>query len=107
MIHLVRSAEVVGDWEKVGKALNEMLEAAKAHEKVRESYLMFNVTGLLNEVHWVLTFDSLADEDAWAASVMGDEGYIKAMTDMSEEVDAVEDNLYRRFDEAWSGPATD
>ncbi len=68
----------------------------KQYPKIRDMKFLMNVTGPINEMHWVIQFDSLADEDEWAGKLMRDETYMSWMMASEGIIGSdVVDRLYR------------
>lgn len=66
------------------------------YDQVKDSYLMTNIAGPTDQGHWVLGFDSLADEEDFAVKVIQDSKYIEAMKSFDGLLTAPIDRLYRR-----------
>ena len=102
MVQLVRTTAIEGDWEKAARALRKLMLQAKDSTLVQDSYLLFNVAGRVDGVHWVVTFESMADEEKWGESVVNDETYIEQLMALRSEVAPMVDRLYRSVDFAWT-----
>ena len=67
-----------------------------AYSEVTESFLMTNITGATDEIHWVLGFEGLAEEDSFSNKVFRDETYREIMARLDGILSAPVDKLYRR-----------
>jgi hypothetical protein len=74
MVYLVRTCRFLKDWEKAWKS----------------------IAGPIDELHWVVAFDSLADEERFALKAMEDEVYGKTFMDFEGRLTPFVDRLYRR-----------
>ena len=102
MVKLVRTAAIEGDWEKAAKVLRQLMLEAKESPHVQDSHLYFNVTGRIDEVHWELAFESMAEEEKWVTSLMEDEKYTDHMIELMPELTPPVDRHYREVDFAWT-----
>jgi hypothetical protein len=97
MVYLVRTSEFMGDWDKAWSILSDMIKyVGQNYDQVKDSYLMTNIAGPTDQVHWVLAFDSLADEEKFAFKVFQDPKYMEAMRSTEGLMTAPVDRLYRR-----------
>lgn len=99
MVYLVRTTQFLKfdeSFEEEGKKLWEHLR--NSYPQIKEMKFLFNVTGPINELHWLLKFDSLADEDEWATKVVRDEVYLNWMSAMEGVMTPGIDKLYREVD---------
>jgi hypothetical protein len=97
MVYLVRTSSILKDWEKAWKlaaGLSDHLK--KEYQEVKDSYFLSNIAGPVDQVHWVVEFASLADEERFAARAMEDKTYFKAMEGMLGLTTPSVDRLYRR-----------
>jgi hypothetical protein len=96
MIYLVRSSRFLkfdeGFEEKTDKLVEHL---RKSYPQIKDMKFLWNVAGPVNEIHWVLEFASLADEDAWAAKIIKDEVYREWFQASMELMSAPVDRLYR------------
>jgi hypothetical protein len=76
MVQLVQTTTIGCDWEKAA--------------------------GRVDEMHWMLTFDSLSEEGKWAEAIVEDDTYIEHMIVLRSEVGPTVDKLYRSVDFAWT-----
>lgn len=99
MIRLVRIARLTGEWEPVEAALEKMVTLYKEHyPQVKDISFWGGVTGPLNELRHEILFDSLADEETWAAAVMKDPVYLESMDTLMGHLSDMRDELYRRLE---------
>jgi hypothetical protein len=62
MVYLVRTSEMTGDWEKAWATLTDIIEyVGQNYDQVKDSFLMTNIAGPTGKVHWVLSFETLAN----------------------------------------------
>ena len=100
MVSLVRTFRVKGDWQGFWKCVEKNGDRVKEmYPEIKDSEMWMNITGSLNEIHWVLTFDSLADEEKFALKAMQDDQYFKQMEEVEQYLDPNfgEDHLYRKM----------
>ena len=100
MVSLVRTFRVTGDWRKFWQWVEENGDSVtKKYPEVKSTEMWMNIAGPLNEVHWILQFESLADEEQFALKAMEDEEYFKRMEEVAEFLDPNfgEDRLYRKL----------
>ncbi|MGB3716088.1 MAG: hypothetical protein WA996_16810 [Candidatus Promineifilaceae bacterium] len=99
MITWVRTAEI-----RDGKALPAIEFGLKVAGYVNDKFglnvtVERNVTGKLNQLHWVVTYDSLAAFEEAAAATSADEGYQQLLAESSENelffANSVVDNLFQ------------
>ena len=99
MVYLARTARITGDWETVSEAYEQVAKHVKAnYAQVGDSYFLMNITGPINEVRWVLEFESLADEEQYALKVVDDSTYLEAMKKTIGHLTSPVDRLYRRIE---------
>jgi hypothetical protein len=67
----------------------------KTYPQIKDMKFLWNVTGPINESHWVLHFESLADEDDWAQKIINDEKYLNWMKATEGILTPGIDRLYR------------
>jgi len=96
MVYLTRSMRIL----KFDEAIEESSKKLIAHfrtsyPQIKDMRFVWNVTGRLDEMHWLLAFDSLAAEDDWAAVVMGDPVYGEWFTAMDGKIGDIVDHLFR------------
>jgi len=97
MVHLVRTSTILKDWEKAWKVWSGLAEhVKKEYKEVKDSYFLTNIAGPTDQVHWVVVFDSLADEERFAMKVYEDKAYFKGMSESQGLVSSPVDRLYRR-----------
>ena len=97
MVYLVRTSDFTGDWDKGWNILSDMVQyIGQKYDQVKDSYLMTNIAGPTDQVHWILTFDSLAAEEAFAVKVFQDPKYMESMRNLVGLLTAPIDRLYRR-----------
>ena len=97
MVYLVRTSELTGDWEEAWSILNDLIKyVGQNYKQVKESFLMTNIAGPTDQVHWILAFDSLAEEETFAFEVFQDSKYMEAMKSAAGSMTAPVDRLYRR-----------
>jgi hypothetical protein len=97
MVYMVRTCRFLKDWEKAWQAVDGLSNhVKKEYKEVKESYFLSNIAGPIDQLHWVLSFDSLADEERFASKAMKDEAYGKAFMDMDGRLSPFVDRLYRR-----------
>jgi hypothetical protein len=97
MVYLVRTSKFTGNWENGWKILGDMVKyIGQNYDQVKDSYLMTNIAGPTDQVHWILAFDSLAAEEAFAIKVFQDPKYLESMGNLSGLLTAPIDRLYRR-----------
>ena len=97
MVYLVRTSKFLKDWDKAWEAIAGLSEhVKKQYKEVKDSYFLSNIAGPIDEIHWVVAFESLADEERFASKAMKDEAYGKAFMDMDGRLSPFVDRLYRR-----------
>ena len=97
MVYLVRTSRILKDWEKAWKTASSLSEhIKKEYKQVKDSYFLTNIAGPTDQVHWVVEFNSLADEESFALKAMEDKAYFKAMVAMEGLTTPWVDRLYRR-----------
>jgi hypothetical protein len=97
MVYLVRTSRFLKDWEKAWKSIAGLSDHLKEeYKEVKESYFLSNIAGPIDQLHWVLAFDSLADEERFASKAMEDKTYAKAFADFEGRLTPFMDRLYRR-----------
>ncbi len=97
MVYMVRTCSFLKDWEKAWQAVAGLSDhCRKEYKEVKESYFLSNIAGPIDALHWVLAFDSLADEERFASKAMKDEGYGKFFMDFEGRLTPFVDRLYRR-----------
>ena len=97
MVYLVRTSSILKDWEKAWKTASGMSEhIKKEYKEVKDSYFLTNIAGPVDQVHWVVEFGSLADEERFALKAMEDKVYFQGMVDMEGLTTPLVDRLYRR-----------
>ena len=97
MVYLSRTMKFTGDWQTGWKTLEEISRyCGEKYSEVEESYLMTNIAGPTDEIHWVLGFKGLAEEDSFSHTVWKDEKYMQAMMSLDGIVTPSIDRLYRR-----------
>jgi len=98
MVYLVRTAHIINDWEKVGELYRDLSTHIKEkYEQVKDSYFLLNIAGPVDQIHWVIAFDSLADEESYAHKVMDDPKYVEAMKMTMDLMSPPVDRLYRKI----------
>ena len=96
MVYLVRTCRYLKFDEGVEEKTNKLIEhIGKTYPEIKEMKFLWNVAGPVNEMHWVLHFESLADEDSWAAKVMKDELYTDWFVAAQGVISPFVDRLYR------------
>jgi hypothetical protein len=99
MITFARSADI-----KDGKGMAAVEWALKVTSYLNKNFdmdtqLMQNVTGAVNQLHWVTTFDSLASLEVAIAKLNEDEGYLQHIAEANEmelfHGGSIVDHLYR------------
>ena len=97
MVYLVRTGSILKDCEKAWKVAIDLSDhIKKEYKEVKDSYFLTNIAGPTDQVHWVVEFGSLADEERFASKAMEDKVYFKAMQDMEGLTSPLVDRLYRR-----------
>jgi hypothetical protein len=97
MVYLVRTSNILKDWEKAWKIASSLSEhIKKEYRQVKDSYFLTNIAGPINQIHWVVEFASLADEESFAQKAMEDKTYFKGVADIADLVSPMVDRLYRR-----------
>jgi hypothetical protein len=97
MVYLVRTSEITGDWERAWATYTDIIKyIGQNYDQVKESYLMTNIAGPTNKVHWVLSFETLADEEDFAIKVFQDSRYMETMKSLDGLITPPNDRLYRR-----------
>ena len=96
MVYLVRTMQYLKFDESfegaTGKLVKHLRESCP---QVKEMRVLWNVPGPINEVHWVLAFESLAAEDDWASKIVKDEIYLNWMMKAEGLITPGVDRLYR------------
>ena len=99
MVYLVRTQRFIkfddSIYEKAAK-LDEHI--SKNYPQVKGMKYMMNIAGPIDEGHWLLQFDSLADEEDWAKKVSQDEVYRQWFRDIEGILTPGVDRLYRVSD---------
>jgi len=97
MVYLVRTTRFRKDWDKAWEALSGLAEhVKKTYKEVKDSYVLSNIAGPIDAMHWVLEFGSLAEEERFAAEVVKDEAYGSAFMAFEGRLEPFVDRLYRR-----------
>lgn len=97
MVYLVRTFGFLKDWEKAWEAIEGLSKhVAKEYKEVKASYFLSNIAGPIDQMHWVVEFESLADEERFAAKAVKDEAYGKAFMAFEGSLSPFVDRLYRR-----------
>jgi hypothetical protein len=97
MVYLVRTSTILKNWEKAWKVWSELSDHVKQeYKQVKDSYFLTNIAGPTDQIHWVLAFDSLADEESFAMKVYEDKTYFKGMEASEGLLSPPVDRLYRR-----------
>jgi len=97
MVYLARTSTFLKDWEEGWEQLVALSKHCQdAYPEVVESYLMTNIAGPTDQIHWILTFEGLAEEDSFSNKVFKDETYMKTMAGLDGVISPPVDNLYRR-----------
>jgi hypothetical protein len=97
MVYLVRTCSFLKDWEKAWQSVADLSDhCQKEYKEVKESYFLSNIAGPIDQLHWVLAFDSLAEEERFASKAMKDEAYGKAFMEFEGRLTPFVDRLYRR-----------
>ena len=96
MIYLVRTAQSLKFDEDLFEKTNNLIEhIGESYPLIKDMKVLYNITGPVNEVHWVLEFESLADEDEWGTMIMQDEHYIGWLRESHGIISPFVDRLYR------------
>lgn len=99
MFTWVRTADI-----RDGKALPAVEFGLKIAGYVKDRFglevsLERNVTGKINQLHWVVTYDSLASFEEIVAATNADDGYQQLLVEATEKelffANSVVDNLYQ------------
>lgn len=99
MITLVRTVDI-----RDGKLLPATEWAIKAAGYVNDKFglnavVQRNVNGKVFRLHWVVTYDSMADFEEAGAATFADEGYQQLLAESTEKelffASSVTDNLYQ------------
>lgn len=97
MVYLTRSTTFTGDWQKGWQTLMDVSRYCEdAYPEVKESFLMTNIAGPTDQVHWVHGFEGLSEEDSFSHKPFQDEKYMSSMMSLDGIVTAPIDKLYRR-----------
>jgi len=97
MVYLVRTSRILKDWEKAWKTASGLSEhIKKEYKQVKDSYFLTNIAGPTDLVHWVVKFNTLADEESFALKAMEDKAYFKGIIALEGLVEPWVDRLYRR-----------
>jgi hypothetical protein len=97
MVYLVRTCKFLKDWEKAWQSIADLSDHLKKNYKeVKNSYFLSNIAGPIDELHWAVEFESLAEEERFASKAMKDEAYGKAFMDFEGRLTPFVDRLYRR-----------
>ncbi len=76
MVYLVRTSRYLKFDESIEEKTTKLFEHLNNnYPQIKDMKFLWNVTGPINEVHWMMQFDSLADEDEFAAKVIQDKVY--------------------------------
>jgi hypothetical protein len=82
--------------ENIEGETDKLVEHMKRnYPQIKEMKLLSNITGPINEIHWVMHFDSLAEEDEWAAKIVQDEVYVNWFIKAEGILTPGVDRLYR------------
>jgi hypothetical protein len=96
MVYLVRTIRFLKYDEGLEEASNKLFaHIRKSYPQIKDMKLLSNVTGPIDEMHWVLEFDSLAKEDEWAARIMQDDLYLNWFKEAEGKATPGFDRLYR------------
>ena len=98
MVYLTRSALVLESrWKDAMEFAIKARDYIRKDSLVRQADVLMGINGTLSRLHYVIGFDSLADEEKWAIKSGEDEEYrnlLEESLSVSVENSAV-DNLYR------------
>jgi hypothetical protein len=98
MVKLVRTYSILDNWEEVQKNQKELNDYLKKnYSEIKDGYFLMGITGPINEFHWVLDFESLADEEIFATKVVEDSRYLETMKSFAGSASMPIDHLYRSF----------
>ena len=99
MVYLVRTQRFIrfdsGIDEKAAKLAEHI---STNYPQVKDMKYLMNIAGPIDEAHWMLHFDSLADEEDWAKKISQDEVYRQWFRDIEGILTPGVDRLYRVFD---------
>ena len=96
MIYLVRTQRFIRFDESINEKAAKLEEhISKNYPQVKDMKYLMNVTGPIDEGHWMLQFDSLADEEDWAKKISQDEVYHQWFNDIEGVLTPGFDRLYR------------
>ena len=94
MVYLVRTTKVIktGAWDLATKTATYFKDN---YPEVIESKLLSKISGPQDIIHWVLGFESLADEEKFALKAAKDEWFGDQMKEFNECFTDLEDDLFR------------
>ena len=95
MVNLVRTVAIVGQPEEAFALAAEITKYLRGFEGVQDAQLVMNINGPQNQLHFVVTLDSLADEERFARKAYEDERYMELMRRMAGKLSWPTDNLSR------------
>jgi hypothetical protein len=96
MIYLVRTFSFLKYDESLEEATTQLTKHLKKnYPQIKDLKMLWNVTGPINQSHWVFVFDSLATEDEWAGKIIQDEVYLNWFMKSEGSVGPIVDRLYR------------
>jgi hypothetical protein len=98
MVYLMRTADIIGDWNKTSALVIKLIDyMEKNFSEIQEVKLLSNINGRQNQIHWVLTFKSLADEEKFSTKSSQDPDYIDLIMGTQGLLGNIQDNFYRSF----------
>jgi len=94
MVYLVRTTKIikVGAWELATKTAAYFRDN---YPEIKESTLLSKISGAQDIIHWVLGFESLADEEKFALKAAEDEWFRNTMKDFNDFFTDLRDDLFR------------
>ncbi len=96
MVYLVRTTRFLKFDDSLDEKSARLIEhIRKTYPQVRDMKFLSNVTGPIDEMHWVLQFDSLAAEDEWAGKIVQDKVYLNWFRETEGLITPGFDRLFR------------
>jgi len=95
---LVRTVEFLKFDSSLEEKMTKLFEHfGKSYPQIKGIKFLMNITGPINQSHMVFKFDSLADEETWATSVIKDDIYLDFLKASEGITTPGVDHLYREF----------
>ena len=98
MVYMVRTVDILDFEADLQEQMGKLVEHfSKSYPQIKGIKFLMNITGPINQTHMVLKFESLADEETWATSVITDDVYLDFLKASKGVTTPGVDHLYREF----------